>query len=572
MANYSQLKAAIADAIKTNGTQAITGQVLQNVLNSIVSVIGANYTFAGVATPSTNPGTPDQNVVYLASQAGTYTNFGGIKLSAGISVLKWNGAWSSSTVEDVDLYTEADVLNDFSIGDEDGNDIVKFRGGEIITKKYDSGKSVQSEFSIYDYSVTDKDGNDIMAIESGHIKTKFFESRKIVGKPYKRKVLYHYDVDCSMPYVPYDGNTDSFSDISVNTPVDPTKIYQDRAALYLPLSYKSQGTPTRLVIIGRHGNNIFTDTDDYVDKDIDPTSVTGYVHVCPYLLSLGYALLAIDGTPDGWANEMMEGTKPESRLFDGSTNGNYVSVRSARKAYELAVKDYNLCRDGVFGFGFSQGGWQVMNIAELSGIPFIAVAMKSPVVNLDRYFGDAGGTVISEGGIEYPGWKYLMIRQYYGINPALNEMSLDDFNAIPEEKWRWVGFSPLQRFAVNVPTDEEISAIDENLPLQPQLEAFDIVRQCQFPTKIWIAKNDEQVGYKQQAVLCQGIRNAGMYADFKLYSTGGHSLNVSSFINNMVGTFTYNGNTYSLCPPAYEIALFFADNGGNNIITEDINN
>ena len=61
MANWQILKAAIADVIKTNGNQEITGQVLQNVLNNIVSSIGENATFAGVATPETNPGTPDQN-------------------------------------------------------------------------------------------------------------------------------------------------------------------------------------------------------------------------------------------------------------------------------------------------------------------------------------------------------------------------------------------------------------------------------------------------------------------------------------------------------------------------------
>ena len=98
MANYSQLKAAIADVIKTNGTQAITGQVLQDVLNSMVSVIGANYTFAGVATPSTNPGTPDQNVVYMASEEGTYTNFGGIEVPTGISLLKFKGTWSIDVI------------------------------------------------------------------------------------------------------------------------------------------------------------------------------------------------------------------------------------------------------------------------------------------------------------------------------------------------------------------------------------------------------------------------------------------------------------------------------------------
>ena len=71
MANWQILKAAIADVIKTNGNQEITGQVLQNVLNNIVSNLGANATFANIATPSTNPGTPDGPVFYLATQSGT---------------------------------------------------------------------------------------------------------------------------------------------------------------------------------------------------------------------------------------------------------------------------------------------------------------------------------------------------------------------------------------------------------------------------------------------------------------------------------------------------------------------
>lgn len=102
MANYSQLKAAIDAAIKTNGNKEITGAVLQTVLDNMVNVIGANYTFAGVATPSTNPSTPDQNVVYMASEAGTYTNFGGVVLPAGIHLLTWNGSWSTQTFFMVD--------------------------------------------------------------------------------------------------------------------------------------------------------------------------------------------------------------------------------------------------------------------------------------------------------------------------------------------------------------------------------------------------------------------------------------------------------------------------------------
>lgn len=93
MANYATLKAAIDAVIKTNGNQEITGAVLNQVLTAMVNSLGANYQFAGVAIPSTNPGTPDQNVFYIAMQAGTYANFGGHVLSSGITFFLWDGVW-----------------------------------------------------------------------------------------------------------------------------------------------------------------------------------------------------------------------------------------------------------------------------------------------------------------------------------------------------------------------------------------------------------------------------------------------------------------------------------------------
>lgn len=75
MGNYEQLKRAIANVIKTNGNQEITGAIMQNVLNTIVSTVGANRTFVGIANKNTNPGTPDGNVFYIAYTAGNYVNF-----------------------------------------------------------------------------------------------------------------------------------------------------------------------------------------------------------------------------------------------------------------------------------------------------------------------------------------------------------------------------------------------------------------------------------------------------------------------------------------------------------------
>lgn len=75
MGNYEELKQAISNVIKTNGNQEITGQITQNALLTIISTIGDNATFAGIATPNTNPGTPDQNVFWIATKNGEYVNF-----------------------------------------------------------------------------------------------------------------------------------------------------------------------------------------------------------------------------------------------------------------------------------------------------------------------------------------------------------------------------------------------------------------------------------------------------------------------------------------------------------------
>lgn len=75
MGGYTKLKAAIAAAIKANGNNEITGEIMQVVLNTIVSTVGANRTFVGIANENTNPGTPDSNVFYIAYKAGNYVNF-----------------------------------------------------------------------------------------------------------------------------------------------------------------------------------------------------------------------------------------------------------------------------------------------------------------------------------------------------------------------------------------------------------------------------------------------------------------------------------------------------------------
>ena len=75
MANYATLKAAVQAVVKSNGNKEITGTNMQSTLLGMITSLASGYIFKGVATTSTSPGTPDENVFYIGGP-GTYTNFG----------------------------------------------------------------------------------------------------------------------------------------------------------------------------------------------------------------------------------------------------------------------------------------------------------------------------------------------------------------------------------------------------------------------------------------------------------------------------------------------------------------
>lgn len=100
MGNYEELKNAVKAVIKKNGKEEITGTILQNTLLSMISNIGANATFVGIATPRTNPGVPDGKVFYLAGE-GVYPNFDGTAVEAGMLAIFYNNdnGWKVSTID-----------------------------------------------------------------------------------------------------------------------------------------------------------------------------------------------------------------------------------------------------------------------------------------------------------------------------------------------------------------------------------------------------------------------------------------------------------------------------------------
>lgn len=160
MSSFSSLKTAIANAIKANGNQEITGNLLQGILLSIVETLGDSaintletdlsneattrgnadtelnnlitdvksnvdngYVYAGIAIPSTTP--VSGKVFYIALQAGTYTSFGNTAVTQGINILKYNGSvWSKDIVIGIDDVPTAGSGN-----------LVKSGGAEKYTKR-----------------------------------------------------------------------------------------------------------------------------------------------------------------------------------------------------------------------------------------------------------------------------------------------------------------------------------------------------------------------------------------------------------------------------------------------------
>ncbi len=108
MGNWEKLKDGVIQAIHTNGNQSITGDILQSSLLAIINNLGEHAKFAGVAVPNTVAITnPDGHVFYLASEAGTYANFGGAVILDGELVIFTNnsvGEWDKTVINTTSVY------------------------------------------------------------------------------------------------------------------------------------------------------------------------------------------------------------------------------------------------------------------------------------------------------------------------------------------------------------------------------------------------------------------------------------------------------------------------------------
>ena len=111
---YEQLINAINANIRRNGVQAITGNLLNGILNAMVTNLTKGYQFGGVISPDSEFTPDDRKHFFIAKTAGTYEDFGGFVLPADqIGIITYdNGVWDTTTIPmgsgSVDAYTKAE--------------------------------------------------------------------------------------------------------------------------------------------------------------------------------------------------------------------------------------------------------------------------------------------------------------------------------------------------------------------------------------------------------------------------------------------------------------------------------
>jgi hypothetical protein len=209
MANYATLIAAIQEVITTNGNNEITGALLQQSLVSIINSLGADYQFVGIAEPSTNPGTPDQNVFYIAG-AGTYPNFNSAVVPDGhLGALKYNGSWTLQTVFVGKNYDSAiQALQSGKVDVKIGKNLFNPNAADITENKYISSNGSQISSDTYNISGYIP----VLALVDYHLSA---TGDDVVGANYRA----FYDANKDLISVQYQ-NADADSGRNFTTPVN----------------------------------------------------------------------------------------------------------------------------------------------------------------------------------------------------------------------------------------------------------------------------------------------------------------------------------------------------------------
>ena len=362
------------------------------------------------------------------------------------------------------------------------------------------------------------------------LKAKFLNKS---GKPSSGYEDFTIAVDTSV------ANTDS-STLALQ---DSQNYENDNGRIYLPSSYNADGKPTRL-IIHCHGAS-----QNYNNSTAFPKSSS--LVTVDYLLAKGYAVLDVNGLPG-------------THSYYATTCGNPIAYRSYLKAYEWAVKNYNLYKE-VFVIGISAGSIPALQISQIGTIPVLACATYCGIMDFSRgwmllggyhgnntqgpeikgYLADKftfAGTRPTFGNVDPCSddeWEYVVSNweKYSGWNPytmgITSTMTREEYREIVTQVYgsdvpNWINqdysFESIQKMLLSfkIPQRGSLTAYQTAIAQEQKLfDSCSIHRKV--PLKIFHATDDTVAPYRYSRYFYEMCKRGGSTVEFRTFPSGGHN-------------------------------------------------
>lgn len=457
-----------------------------------------------------------------------------------------NDNWKSvsdanSGKEDLSLVDDAST--DFSISDEQGNEVCRFKNGHIQTKNFNSEEAGGSEVGNInvgsaDFELKDENDNTILKLKDGHIQTQKFNSKDLVGGIVFDELYYFtVPVNSKNPF-----KYKELGLITTSEAADTEEIYNDHCILRLPQGHSGLNKPIKLVVYF-HGSGEAV----FPNPQLPPYTTSGIVEYRNQIptnlfLACGYALLAVNGLPYDYAKKYIEPVLPEEENFNlayGRPVGNWMAIDSANKAVEYVCKNYNIDKNEIYVYGESQGGMTALNFIELGGYKIKAAVLDSPALSMLYHQCQIGASV-----------PYVM-NVLYGTEPN----SFD--------KTKVVGLDPYTRNCSKVEVKEDYTITNDKYLTTEELEKVTSFRFAKCPIKFFLGAADASTKAYASQIYVKQLKNGGQFTECNLYDGIKHCTDQNS---PKIGNFMYNEEIVPLSQPEVDMVLWFSRFGGNDMV------
>lgn len=194
-APHSSIAVTKLDVVQSKGnslTSAMSQKAVTDefgtIQDAIANIVNAGYVFAGVATPATDPSTPNAKVFYIAKGKGTYEKFGGIEVTEDeVVVLKYDTAWHkvATGIASEEKLTELD--SKLNIAKNTGYFDDKIINQRAVSKKIDD---LSMAIGVTEITLTADDFSDMIWNGSSILKSNANYNSFIIKVPSSVKVSY----------------------------------------------------------------------------------------------------------------------------------------------------------------------------------------------------------------------------------------------------------------------------------------------------------------------------------------------------------------------------------------------